>query len=240
MCFKYIFFCQFFLVLYYTWIVCFYIMPQVLYNILSLGLLWDNKWMMWCGMLLVTHTQTYSQLPYPYWMVPLKTADTLLISMPMPSPGRSSNSLRPIDRLWISKLLNVEALQDLTSLCVSICVCVHVSVRVLLLVQAIFDFAYKEQGFLCLNAWVSGMLECCLNHFSGFLIHCQQHTNMDIKPKTLKHMYMVVSCGKHTPKQLGIHWHFHIQSHHLIRGTTIFNRLVGSTQYFTLIDTDKI
>ena len=64
-------------------------------------------------------------------------------------------------------------------------VCV-ICVRVFLLVQAIYDSAYEEQGFLTPHTWVSGMLERRLNHFSGFLIHCQQHTNTDIWAKMLK------------------------------------------------------
>lgn len=63
------------------------------------------------------------------------------------------------------------------TLYVHFCMCACMQVSVFLLVQAISDFAYKEQGFLSLQTWVSGMLECCLNHFGGFLIHWQQHTN---------------------------------------------------------------
>ncbi len=74
--------------------------------------------------------------------------------------------------------------------------CVFVCVSIFLLVQAIYDFAYKEQGFLSLHTWVSGMLERCLDHFSGFLVHCQQHTNADIWSKTLKHSYGI-QMGKH-------------------------------------------
>lgn len=68
---------------------------------------------------------------------------------------------------------------------------------VLLLFQAICDFAYKGQGFLSAHTRVSSMLESRFNHFSGFLIHC--HSNID-KIQTLKQVYMAVS--KDTPKQL--------------------------------------
>ncbi len=71
-------------------------------------------------------------------------------------------------------------------------VCVCVCVRFLLLVQAICDFAHKEHGCLSLHTWVSGVLERCLDHFSGFLIHCQQHTNTWHTAKTLKYMFILV------------------------------------------------
>lgn len=130
-------------------------------------------WMMCSVQMLVT--QTHSQLPYPYWSLPLKTADTFVISREIPSPGCSSTALWPIDRLWISKLgerWNMTWLYD--SLRVHLCIMV---VCALLLFQAIYDCAYKEQGRLSLHTGISGMLERCLNHFGCFLVHCPQRTN---------------------------------------------------------------
>ena len=108
-----------------------------------------------------THTHTYSQLPYPYWIVPLKTADTLVISMPMPSPGCSSNSLRPIDKLWTSKLVSREALHDLNHIlrvdlcmCVSsVCVSSYLSRPYMTLPMKSRDFSPPILGYLaCWNA----------------------------------------------------------------------------------------
>lgn len=43
----------------------------------------------------------------------------------------------------------------------------------LLLIQAIFDRANESQGLLSSHAWVSGVLECRLDHLCRFLVHCQ-------------------------------------------------------------------
>lgn len=117
-------------------------------------------------------THTHSQLPYPYWMVPLNTADTLLISMAMPSPGCSSNALWPIDRLWISKLDGEGRTRFYTTgVTYMFIVCAHVCVYSL--VQAVRDLSDEEQGLLPLRARVSGVLKSSLDHFGGFLIHCK-------------------------------------------------------------------
>lgn len=146
--------------------------------------------MMGCDVLLVTHTQTYSQLPYPYRMVPLKMADTLLISIPMPSPGRSSNSLRPIDKLWISRLVNIEALHDFIILCMSICVCVHVCGSV---------YSYLSRPYLTLpiksrdfSPFTLGYL-ACWNAASITLVvfsFTDSSTQTDITARTFKHLCM--------------------------------------------------
>lgn len=51
-------------------------------------------------------------------------------------------------------------------------VCVHVCI--LLLVQAIEDFPHKGQGLFSFHAWVSGMLKSGFDHFSRFLIYCDE------------------------------------------------------------------
>lgn len=50
------------------------------------------------------------------------------MSRPIPTPGRSSNSLWPIDRLWISKLLNVGKKKIKVSAS-PLCLCVYVNLR---------------------------------------------------------------------------------------------------------------
>lgn len=125
-----------------------------------------------------TQTCTHSQLPYPYWMVPWKTADTLLISMRMPSFGRNSNSLRPMDRLRISKLGKVKGRRHVEPFAIKRCYRLYMllHVRVLLLVQAVFDIPHKGQGFFSIHTWVSGMLESGFNHLRSFLIHYNSDT----------------------------------------------------------------
>lgn len=49
------------------------------------------------------------------------------MSRPIPTPGRSSNSLWPIDRLWISKLLNIEKKKQNKVSASTLCLCVYVN-----------------------------------------------------------------------------------------------------------------
>lgn len=56
-------------------------------------------------------------------------------------------------------------------------------VRVLLLVETIFDRADKGQGLLPFHIGVSGVLKCCLDHFCRFLVHCQRNANTSARGK---------------------------------------------------------
>lgn len=106
------------------------------------------------------------------------------MSRPIPTPGRSSNSLWPIDRLWISKLLNIEKNKVSASplcLCayVNLCLCAssYLSRPYLTVPTKARDFSPFILGYLA--CWNAASITFVVFSFTARRMQRHQHEGKD-------------------------------------------------------------